>query len=114
MEQTARSVSSLKPGTIAAQSHHLGESCAEPLYVIPRLAHRYAVAHEIRFGSKLAEDYVLGPAWLEMVKGARALLNGDGAVAHERGITTDSKDNGVAEAMFWDCLEAAGFTEADL
>lgn len=30
------------------------------------------------------------------------------------GITTDSKDNGVAEGMFWDCMEAAGFTEADL
>lgn len=49
MTNTARAVASLTPGTIAARSHHLGNDCAEPLYVIPRLAHRYAVAHEKRF-----------------------------------------------------------------
>lgn len=114
MTQTAHAVSTLKPGTVAAQSHHLGEDCGEPLYVTFRVMHRYATAYRHRFDAPLAEDYVLGAEYLKVITGARGLLNGDGAVAQERGITTDSKDNGVAEAMFWDCMAAAGFTEADL
>ena len=37
-----------------------------------------------------------------------------GAVAHERGITTDTKDNGCVESMFWAAMDIAGFTEEDL
>ncbi len=47
-------------------------------------------------------------------KGIRALLNGDGAIAMKKGITTDSKDNGAVEEMFWQAMNTAGFTEADL
>lgn len=114
MNQTGRAISTLTTGTIASRSHFLGEDNAEPLYIIPRLAHRYAVAHEARFGEKIANDHVLGLEFLKIIVGARGLLNGNGAVSNERGITTDSKDNGVAEAMFWDCMEVAGFTEADI
>jgi hypothetical protein len=52
--------------------------------------------------------------FLQSLTGIRGLLNGDGAVAHERGLSGDSKDNGVCEAIFWDAMDAAGYTEEDL
>ena len=115
MPNMAKQVNMLKPGTIAYQSHHLGEDNAEPLIVGFRLMHRYAVAYTKRFeGDKVADDYVMRRHYLSAITGLRGLLCGDGAVAHERGITTDSKDNGVCEGAFWDCMEAGGFTEEDL
>lgn len=109
--ETIAQVTKLTPGTIAHQSHLLGMHSAEPLIVALDSMIRYAKAHKARFESPLAEDYFLGPQWLEAVKGIRALLNGDGAVAHELGRTTDSKDNGACEGMFWAALEAAGFAD---
>jgi hypothetical protein len=86
----------------------------EPLIVMMDALIRYAKAHEKRFESKLAEDYVLGPLWLNAAKGVRGLLNGDGALAHEEGWNTDSKDNGAVEGMFWDAMALAGFKEEEL
>lgn len=57
---------------------------------------------------------MLGDEWLAAAKGVRALLNGNGAIAMRKNITTGSKDNGVIEALFWAALEMAGFTEEDL
>lgn len=104
----------IKPGTIAYRSHQLGVQLAEPLLVCMDSLLKYAKAYQVRFEQPLANDGVLGDPWLDAAKGIRALLNGDGAIALERGITTDSKDNGVIEGLFWDALAAAGYTEKDL
>jgi hypothetical protein len=104
----------LTPGTISARSMQLGIEHGEPLALMFESLLRYAAAYELRFHSKLATDYVLGPKYLDALTGVRGLLDGDGAVAMERGITTDSKDNGTLEAMFWHCMKASGFTEADI
>ena len=114
MRNMGKSVGTLSPGTVSYAAHHLGEDCAEPLIVGFRLMHRYALAYRKRFGRPVNEDYFLRVAYLDTIRGLRNLLNGDGAVAMERGITTDSKDNGVCEAAFWDCMEAGGFAELDL
>ena len=93
------------------------ESCAlgfrngEPLLFILDGLLRYAKAYEQRFESKLATDPVLGDAWFEAIKSVHALLDGDGAVALEMGITTDSKSNGVCEDVYWAARNAAGFVD---
>lgn len=79
-----------------------------------RSAARYAQAYRDRFEQPLADDGILGPAWLKSICGARELLNGDGAVAMAIDRTTDSKDNGCCESMFWHAMELAGFEEADI
>lgn len=104
----------LQPGTVAAVSHALGERNGEPLIHGLDGMLRYAKAYSLCFDSPLCNDYFLGPHWLETVKGLRGLLNGQGVVAMERDRSTDSKDDGVCEAIFWEAMEAAGFTEADL
>jgi len=71
------------------------------------------IERAIQLLDQINEDGFLGRPWLEAVKGVRALLNGDGAIAMKQGITTDSKDNGAVEAMFWNALSVAGFTEGD-
>lgn len=93
----------LTPGTVSHQMHQNGMTNGDPVIRAMEASYAYAVAHKARFESPLAEDYVLGPAWLNMAKGARALLNGEGQF-----------DGGTLEALFWKALEVAGFTEADL
>jgi len=108
------SVNMPSPGTVAAQGHHLGVEWGEPLLYGLSGAVRYAYAHHARYEGWLADDYVLGPAFLDWLKGLRALLNGEGCVAMEHGVTRDSKDNTVCESLFWQALTAAGFSEGDL
>ena len=112
--ETVGRMESVPANVVSGNAHRIGMGATEPIIMILDALIRYAKAHEKRFESKLAQDYVLGVEWLAMAKGARALLNGDGAVAHERGLNTDSKDNGACEAMFWDALEIAGFGQEDL
>lgn len=102
------------PGTVSLDSHSWGMSRDEPLIVMMDCLRTYAVAYEKRSQGDLADDGVLGKEWLKAAKGVRALLNGDGAAAMLVGRSTDSKDNGTVEAMFWDALQAAGFVEEDL
>lgn len=45
-------------------------------YGIRALA-EYADAHQERYDSPLAEDYVLGEAWEQAIRGVLALLNGE-------------------------------------
>lgn len=112
--ETTLAAAKIDPNTISEQSHKLGLMHGEPLlYGIDGLL-RYAKAYKLRYEQPLSEDGVLGEPWLQAAKGFRALCNGDGAVAYERGITTDSKDNGVIESVFWAALEAAGYTEGDI
>ena len=64
----------------------------------------YALAHQTRFGWNLERDYVLGPAWLQMVKGLRELLNGD----------LGRLDGGTVDAAIVDMAHKAGFTDEEL
>ena len=95
-------------GTVAHEAMERGIGDGEPLLYAMNGMLRYAKAYRLRFDSPLSEDYVLGPAWFQVVSGLRRLLNGDGAVAMERGISTDSKDNRVIEAIYWHACKAAG------
>lgn len=102
------------PGTVSLDSHSWGMSRDEPLIVMMDCLRTYAVAYEKKFQAYLADDAVLGNAWLNAANGIRALLNGDGAAAMLIDRSTDSKDNGTVETMFWDAMRAAGFIEKEL
>lgn len=99
------------PKTVQTQSHEIGFYAGEPLIVAMDAMIRYAKAHRKAYGSTLCEDYALGERWLAATKALRGLLDGQGAVAMELDRSTDSKDNGTVEAMFWSAIELAGFTQ---
>jgi hypothetical protein len=109
--ETVAHANRLKVGTVSEQAHKQGMTEGEPLIIAMDALLKYAEAYQIRFERPLFEDNVLSDPWLEAAKGIRALLNGDGAIALKRGITTDSKDNGCIESLFWDALRMAGYTE---
>lgn len=100
--------------TISQKAMLTGMINDEPLIVAFDSMLRYAKAYEKRFEDRLNNDYYLGEQYLQVIVGLRNLLNSNGAVANERDITTDSKDNGALEAMFWHCMEASGFKEEDI
>ena len=106
--------SKLKPGCVAMQSHIRGTSNQEPLTFGLAGMVQYAQAYKARHETKLCEDYVLGPLFLQTLTGLRGVLNGDGAIAMQLGVSTDSKDNGVCESIFWQAMNESGFTEKDL
>ncbi len=109
--ETVSAILKLDPKCVDAQSCALGLNKGEPLLVCLDGLLRYAKAYEKRFQSKLSEDHYLGSEWLAAITSIHSLLNGDGAVALERGITTDSKSNGVLEDIYWSARIAAGFTD---
>jgi hypothetical protein len=41
-------------------------------------------------------------------------LNGQGAIAMRKDLSSDSFDGGAMEDMFWNAMAMAGFTEEDL
>lgn len=113
--ETRDAIGRVPAGVVSGAAMRLGEQRGEPLLVALDGLLRYAHAYRARFEQPLNEDYVLGPEWLAAVKGLRGLLlNGDGAVAMELGRTTDSKDNGALESVFWAAMAVAGFEESDL
>jgi hypothetical protein len=112
--ETIAAIQKVPAGTIAAQAMSLGISNGEFLLVALDGLLAYAKAHESNFGGKLKEDYFLGPEWLTAATSIRELLNGNGSVANSRGLTSDSKDNGALESVFWSAMEAAGFEEGDI
>lgn len=63
----------------------------------------YACAHEERYGSTLGQDGVLGEAWLDALRGFRALLNGE----------LGRLDGGFLDGAICNLYQAAGF-EGDL
>ncbi len=107
----ANRLNTMAPKSISNYSHVEGLLLAEPLIVAMDALIKYADAYRKRFDSPLCEDSFLADPWLESAKGIRSLLNGDGANAMANDITTDSKDNGAVESMFWSALEIAGYTE---
>lgn len=117
--ETCEAFAKVPERTVAHQTHCMGMNGSEPLIVILDALIRYAKAHEQSMGSKLSEDYFLGPCFLSALTSTRELLNGNGAVANEISAKTgkpcrDSKDNGACEDMFWDAMRIAGFTEEDI
>ena len=56
---------------------HLNACRIQPIAMTLSAMHHYAIVHSERYGSRLADDYVLGPAFLEVLKGLRVMLNGE-------------------------------------
>lgn len=100
--------------TVSDQAQQIGLTQGEPLILGLDCLLQYAQAYRKRFEQPVSEDYVIGEHFLSALVGFRNLLNGDGAVAMRLGITTDSKDNGACEGIFWKAMEASGFTEKDI
>ena len=98
-------------GTIAAEANAIGVRGGEPLIHILDSMLRYAEAYRQRNGVDLAQDCVLGPAWISAIQAIHVLFDGTGAIAMERGLWWDSKDNSFCEGIYWDALEVAGFCE---
>ena len=86
----------------------------EPLIVAMDCLLKYAEAYRSTYESNLADDQVLGREWLDAAKGIRGLLNGNGVIAMKKDISSDTKDNGSVESMFWAALRIAGFEEKDI
>lgn len=104
----------LTPGTLAATEQLRGMVSCEPLIVIFDSFLRYAKAYRKTGDCEpLATDYVLGVAFRDAMKAAHALLDGQGALANEKGWSTDSKCNGAVESIYWAAVKAAGFTEEE-
>lgn len=112
--ETIAHANKLPAGTVSEHAHKYGMEQGEPLIIAMDALFKYAQTYRRRFDGPLAQDGVLGCEWLSAVKGIRRLLNGDGQVAMAKDITTDTKDNGCIESLFWDALKVAGYTEADL
>lgn len=112
--ETVEALLKIPKGTVAQQSSMLGIAGGEPLLLAMDGLLRYAKAYRKAYQSNLSDDGVLGAEWLNAAKGIRGLLNGNGVVAMERNISTDSKDNGAIEDIFWAALKVAGFDEKDL
>lgn len=112
--ETIAAANKIPLGTIDENSHKYGMENGEPLIVAMDCLLKYAEAYQVRYESKLADDDVLGDCWLDAAKGIRRLLDGNGAIATKRNISTDTKSNGSVEEMFWSAMALAGFTEEDI
>lgn len=64
----------------------------------------YMFEHESRYGSLIAEDYVLGPQFLKAAKAVRKLLNGE----------TGRLDCGEMDSTIRRMLFSAGFSEQEV
>jgi hypothetical protein len=108
-DETLTALRKLPHDVVAAQSMSLGFRQGEPLLLALDGLLRYAKAYKTRYESDLADDYVLGDHWVDAIKGIHGLLDGDGAVAMEQKINSDSKCNGVLEEIYQAALATAGF-----
>jgi len=78
-------------------------SAASPVPLLLETLIAYARDYETRFDRPLAEDYVLGPGWLEAARGVRVLLVGPGR------FNADACDR-----LFLKALAVAGFSAPEL
>lgn len=101
----------ISEGTVAYNEAKIALTSFEPLLVAMDSMLRYAKAHKKQYGSPLVDDGVLGPEFIQACQGIRGLLNGQGGIALERGMSGDSKDNGMIEGIFWHAVKAGGFKE---
>jgi hypothetical protein len=108
---TTEAARKLNRGTVDEHAHLMGMRQGEPIIVMLDCLLQYALVYKVRYEGNLADDQVLGDYWLDALKAVRGLLNGDGAVAMHRGITTDSKSNGACEDVYWEARRVAGFPD---
>lgn len=87
------------PGSQGPGAHGEGRYFERPLRDLFIALADYADAHALRYGSALGDDCMLGPAWLDALKAARVLLNGE----------LGRLDGGTLDALAFDMAEAAGF-----
>jgi hypothetical protein len=66
---------------------------------------RLAEYQHREFGSRIADDYFTGPLWLEAIKNVRGMFSSASPAGFEAG---------TCERIFWEAMELAGYTEADL
>jgi hypothetical protein len=102
------------PRTRAFQEAKLGMSEAEPLLVMMDAAIRYIKAYTKENDRKMVDDCMAAPEIRSILSGIRGFLNFNGGVAYEKGITTDSKDNGMIESLFWKACDLAGIDGNDI
>jgi hypothetical protein len=107
----SESLFSKAPHSVSTLEHRRGIVNHEPCIVILDSCIRYAKAHRVRYESPVAEDYVLGPAFEQVLEGVRTLLDGNGALSNELDSTNDSKSNGVCSSLLQECLKLGGFEE---
>lgn len=112
--ETINAANRLGVGTVDEHAHKSGMLAGEPLTVAMDCLLKYAQAYKERYESGLADDHVLGPLWLDSMKGLRGLLNGDGSEAMRLDITTDSKSNVALESVFWTAMAVAGYSDTDI
>lgn len=65
------------PDTNGWKRRHLAASTYQPIAVMITALDTYQRRHFERYESKLADDGVLGPAFLDALRGVRTLLNGE-------------------------------------
>ncbi len=106
--ETLAGINSIHVNVIDGQSARLGLANGEPLLVIADALLRYAKAYKARFGDNIGDDYHAATAFSDMLSGVKVLLDHDGGVALERGITTDSKSNGAMSELLDGVCQAAG------
>lgn len=84
--------------------HAPGDATEYALATMLTALARYAAAHKHRYESDILADGVLGPAWADILKGFRTLLNGE----------TGRFDAGALDAAACDLFFSAGGKEEDL
>ena len=97
------SVSRLTPNTVAQRDMLNGIATDDPITCVIDALYRYAINHQARYESKLADDGYCGQPWLDSIKAARYLLSSEGKF-----------DAGTLESVFLSAMDAAGYNEADL
>jgi len=113
-KETVAALEAVPVGCVNARSARMGLYEGEPLLVIADALLAYAKAYRGRYESGVANDAVFAGPMKQMLSGLHALLDGDGAVAMRRGITTDSKDNGSLCAIIEAACDAAGIDYQNL
>ncbi len=109
-------VATTSPGKVDHRDALLSLKVADPALVMMDAAIRWAKAYRARFEQPAAADYMAAPELSGILSGIRGLLNFDGAAKMERDTRdldapsdwTDSKENGMIEALYWKACEIAG------
>jgi hypothetical protein len=84
--------------------HVTAWNAGHPIATLCTALARYADDHRARYESSLGDDGVLGPAWLDMLRSIRTLLNGE----------LGQLDGGTIDGLLYDMAEAAGFEREEL
>lgn len=93
------------PGTIAAQETERMYARHHPLLIALDALLQQAAWHKAEMEAPIADDGYAGVYWLAAIANIRNLFS----AASPAGF-----DGGTCEAVFWQAMEIAGFTEADL